>query len=63
MYGNANAATGGQTEKLKDPYKPSDLERFIWVIGRLGGWKGYSSERKPEITTFWIGLKSLAIFS
>lgn len=47
----------GSTEKLKNPYKPSDLKRYIWVIARLGGWKGYLSERKPAITTFWIGLK------
>lgn len=47
----------GKTEKLKNPYKPSDLKRYIWVIARLGGWKGYLSERKPGITTFWIGLQ------
>jgi hypothetical protein len=47
----------GNTEKLKNPYAPSDLKRYIWVIARLGGWKGYQSERRPGITTFWIGLK------
>lgn len=47
----------GNTEKLKNPYKPSHLKRYIWVIARLGGWKGYLSERKPGITTFWIGFK------
>ncbi|TRX05310.1 hypothetical protein [Flavobacterium gawalongense] len=47
----------GKTEKLKNPYKSSDLKRYIWVIARLGGWKGYLSERKPDITTFWIGLQ------
>lgn len=47
----------GNTEKLKNPYRPSDLKRYIWVIARLGGWKGYLSERKPGIATFWIGLK------
>ena len=47
----------GNTEKLKNPYKPSDLKRYIWVIARLAGWKGYLSERRPGITTFWIGLK------
>jgi hypothetical protein len=50
----------GNTEKLKNPYKPSDLKRYIWVIARLGGWKGYLSERKPGITTFWIGLKKFS---
>ncbi|SEN70100.1 Transposase Tn5 dimerisation domain-containing protein, partial [Flavobacterium sp. fv08] len=47
----------GKTEKLKNPYKSSDLKRYIWAIARLGGWKGYLSERKPGITTFWIGLQ------
>lgn len=49
----------GRTEKLKNPYKPSDLKRYIWVIARLGGWKGYGSERKPGVTTFWYGLQKL----
>jgi hypothetical protein len=50
----------GKTEKLKNPYKSSDLKRYIWVIARLGGWKGYLSERKPGITTFWIGLQKFS---
>lgn len=49
----------GRTEKLKNPYPTSDLKRYIWVVARLGGWKGYASERKPGITTFWIGLQKL----
>jgi hypothetical protein len=48
-----------KTEKLKNPYTSSDLKRYIWAIARLGGWKGYLSERKPGITTFWIGGKNL----
>ena len=50
----------GNTKKLKNPYKPSDLKRYIWVIARLGGWKGYLKQRKPGITTFWIGLQKFA---
>lgn len=50
----------GKTEKLKNPYKSSDLKRYIWVIARLGGWKGYLSERKPGITTFWMGLQKFS---
>ena len=46
----------GRTEKLKNQYNRSDLKRYIWAIARLGGWKSYLSERKPGITTFWIGL-------
>jgi hypothetical protein len=47
----------GKTEKLKNPYKKSSLKYATWVIARLGGWKGYASERKPGITTLWIGLE------
>ncbi|GAA3627279.1 hypothetical protein GCM10022397_10970 [Flavivirga jejuensis] len=43
----------GKTEKLKNLYKRSDLKRYIWGITRLGGWKGYLKQRKPEINTFW----------
>ena len=47
----------GKTQKLKNPYKSTDLKRYIWAIARLGGWKGYRCERKPGITTFWRGLQ------
>jgi hypothetical protein len=47
----------GKTEKLKNPYQNKDLKRYVWAIARLGGWKGYSTERKPGITTFWIGIQ------
>lgn len=47
----------GKTEKLKNPSKKNTLRYATWVIARLGGWKGYVSERKPGITTLWIGLE------
>lgn len=50
-------ALEGKTEKLKNPYLDKDLKRYVWAIARLGGWKGYLSERKPGITTFWIGIQ------
>lgn len=48
----------GKTQKQKNPYPKSSLQYATWVIARLGGWKGYASERKPGITTLWIGLKN-----
>ncbi|MDD2963669.1 MAG: IS4 family transposase [Bacteroidales bacterium] len=48
----------GKTEKQKNPYKAKDLKRYVWVIARLGGWKGYESKRHHGITTLWIGLKN-----
>jgi hypothetical protein len=47
----------GKTDKQKNPFKNKDLKRYVWVIARLGGWKGYESKRHPGITTLWIGLK------
>lgn len=47
----------GKTTKQKNPYNAKDLKRYVWVIARLGGWKGYESKRHPGITTLWIGLK------
>jgi hypothetical protein len=46
----------GKTEKQKNTYKKKDLKRYVWVLARLGGWKGYESKRRPGITTLWIGL-------
>ena len=50
----------GKTQKLKNPYKTSDLKRYIWAIARLGGWKGYLKQRKPGVTTFWLGLQKFS---
>lgn len=47
----------GKTQKQKNPYTSKDLKRYVWVIARMGGWKGYESNRHPGITTLWIGLK------
>lgn len=47
----------GKTIKQQNPYKKGDLKRYVWVIARLGGWKGYESKRHPGITTLWIGIK------
>jgi fructose-specific phosphotransferase system component IIB len=47
----------GRTEKQRNPYTKGTLQYVTWVIARLGGWKGYASERKPGTTTLWIGLK------
>jgi hypothetical protein len=51
----------GKTEKQKNPFKAKDLKRYVWVIARLGGWKGYESKRTPGITTLWNGLRYFKI--
>lgn len=43
----ANKKLEGGTMKLNNPHKPQTLKWATWIIARLGGWKGYASQRKP----------------
>lgn len=47
----------GKTSKQKNHYKVGSLAWAAWAIARLGGWKGYASERPPGPITFSIGLR------
>ncbi|MDR1256737.1 MAG: hypothetical protein LBJ86_03225, partial [Spirochaetaceae bacterium] len=42
----------GKTEKQKNPWPPLNLAWASRVIGRLGGWKGYKSQRPPGALLF-----------
>jgi hypothetical protein len=46
----------GNTEKQKNPFKENTIQWVIWIISRIGGWKGYKSQRKPGATTIMNGL-------
>jgi hypothetical protein len=50
----------GKTAKQKNPHPPNSLAWAAWTIARLGGWKGYASERKPGPITMLHGLQALA---
>ncbi|MFM7022157.1 MAG: IS4 family transposase, partial [Flavobacteriales bacterium] len=52
-----NVLLQGKTDKTKNPHSENSLAWATWIIARLGGWKGYASERNYGITTLWIGLK------
>jgi hypothetical protein len=45
----------GKTEKQKNPYSEESLSSGAWIIARLGGWKGYASEREPGPITMLRG--------
>lgn len=46
----------GKTEKQKNMHKEGSIAWASWIIGRMGGWKGYASEAKPGNKTMRIGL-------
>jgi hypothetical protein len=46
----------GNTQKLKNPHTINTLKWAVWSIARLGGWKGYKSQRPPGMTTLQQGL-------
>jgi hypothetical protein len=51
-----NTRLSGQTEKVTNPHPKDSLAWAAWIIARLGGWKGYASQRKPGPITMTRGL-------
>ena len=47
----------GKTEKQQNPHQAGQLSWASWIIGRLGGWKGYKSESPPGPITMLRGFK------
>jgi hypothetical protein len=47
----------GKTLKQKNPFPTETLAWAAWVIARLGGWKGYASERPPGPITMHNGFE------
>lgn len=46
----------GKTQKLRNPFQQGELRWAVWIIARIGGWKGYSSQQPPGMTTLFRGL-------
>jgi hypothetical protein len=46
----------GTTEKQSNPFNPKSLSWASWIIARIGGWKGYKSQRPPGSITYKQGL-------
>lgn len=53
----------GRTVKQKNAHQPYSLAWAAWIIGRLGGWKGYASEHKPGPVTMHEGLVKFKLFA
>jgi len=47
----------GKTVKQQNPHPHGSLAWSVWAIARLGGWKGYASERPPGPITIVHGLQ------
>jgi len=47
----------GKTEKQKNPHPRNNLAWATWLIARLGGWKGYASQRPPGVITLRMGVQ------
>lgn len=52
----------GSTEKQSNPFNPQSLSWASWIIARLGGWKGYRSQRPPGSITYKRGLEQFYAF-
>jgi len=54
-----NKKLQGRTEKLKNHNDPNKTKWAAWVIGRIGGWKGYDSQGPPGVIILLRGLDRL----
>ena len=52
-----NRKMQGKTTKLSNPFNKTKLPWAFWILARLGGWKGYASQRKAGFATLINGLK------
>ena len=60
LLGQVGQSLEGKTLKQKNPHAPCSLAWAAWIVARLGGWKGYASERPPGPITMLHGLQALA---
>lgn len=54
-----NKKLQGKTYKLQNHNDPKRTKWATWVVGRIGGWKGYDSQGPPGVITLKRGLDRL----
>lgn len=47
----------GRTDKQRNPYPRRSLSWAVWIVARLGGWKGYASQRPAGVITLHDGME------
>lgn len=52
-----DAELKGTTIKQSNPFNNESLSWASWIIARIGGWKGYASQRPPGSITYKRGLE------
>lgn len=55
-----NKKLQGRTVKLQNHHDPKRTKWAAWVIGRIGGWKGYDSQGPPGVIVLKRGLDRLS---
>jgi len=61
LLNKVNERFEGNTEKQKNPFPSDKLSWASWIIARLGGWKGYQSQKPPGPITMKTGLDKFNI--
>jgi len=56
-----NRQVQGNTKKLSNPFDKTKLPWAFWILARIGGWKGYGSQRKPGAATLIHGLSKFYV--
>lgn len=56
------ASFEGSTNKQKNPFPKNNLSWASWIIARLGGWNGYTSESPPGPITMYRGMEKFYIY-
>ena len=61
LLNKVNERFEGNTEKQKNPFPSDKLNWASWIIARLGGWKGYQTQKPPGPITMKTGLDKFNI--